>query len=245
MKRVLTTCVIAMVAVLAAVGPTRIASAETVTLEAIADHYGKIDDATNVQTGNGDGSTLLIKNASANSRKGWVRFDLSAYSSDVIGGGTFRFRQDNITTNYTGTFGIWALKAGFVPGSGVLDVDWDEDLLTWNNAPGNSLTSKNSFDTADATKIGTINFNTGTQNTGHLYSISIADLTPYLQSSNMSITMMIGADAQSSDSPGFNISSSESPDRAGPELVVSLIPEPASLGVLGVMMAGVLMRRRR
>ena len=154
MRRSLSAYVIAAAMMLIVSGLTCAVSA-AVTLEAFADQIGKIDDATNVQGGNGDGTTLLIKNASANSRKAWMRFDLSALNPAVIGGGVFRFRQDNITTDYTGTFGIWALNAGFTPGSGVLDVDWDEDLLTWNNAPGNSLASKNNFDAVDATKIGT------------------------------------------------------------------------------------------
>lgn len=221
-----------------------VARAGTVTTEAVADHYGKIDDASNVQGGNGDAETLLIKNATANSRKAWVRFDLTGVDIGMTHSATFRFRQADISTSYTGTFGIWGLNAGFTPSGGVLDVDWDEDALTWNNAPGNNTASKNNF-AASATKIGTINFNTGTENTGFIYSIILPNLSDFYQSSNSSVTLMISVDTQSNQSPGFNIASSESTTDIGPELIVKLVPEPTTLSLAGLAACGLLVRRGR
>ncbi|HOF18385.1 MAG TPA: hypothetical protein PK082_05710, partial [Phycisphaerae bacterium] len=138
--RTVTHLVLAVTAmVLLVSGP---ASAQT-AVEAVADHYGNISAPTTVQGGNGDGETLLVKYASSNSRKAWVRFDLTGLSFDSQADTTFRFRQADIATEYTGTLAVWALNSGFTPGGGILDTDWDEDALTWNNAPANNTSSKN------------------------------------------------------------------------------------------------------
>ncbi len=212
--RTVTHLVLAVTAmVLLVSGP---ASAQT-AVEAVADHYGNISAPTTVQGGNGDGETLLVKNASSNSRKAWVRFDLTGLNPDLDADATFRFRQADIGDSYTGTLAVWALVTGFTPGGGILDTDWDEDALTWNNAPANSTASKNNF-TEDAIKIGTINFNTGTEDTGYVYSINIGPLADLLQADN-TVTLMISVDSQSNQNYLFNIASSEHSTLTGPELV--------------------------
>ena len=89
--------------------------------------------------------TVRGQNGLNNGQKGWMRFDLSGQPYGANNAAT-------VTVHIVGALGrfrirplrLYALKSGFSPGAGILGTAWQEDEITWNNAPGNLKTASSS-----------------------------------------------------------------------------------------------------
>jgi len=223
------------IVVLAALGWfAGIASAGMITVEAVDDHYAKggayADDVIN---GNGDGDTLVIKNSSnaGTQRKAWAKFDLSGYNVDTTAGATITLRIGSTTR--VGVLRVAVLNSGFTG-----TTDWDEDTLTWNNAPANNTGSRTSF-TSDATELTDSLAFDGADGIGTAYTVNIAQLGAFIQSDN-TVTIMFSGATGVDETPFI---SSEHDTYDGPQLTFTVIPEPSSVCLI-VAGIGLMMRRR-
>jgi hypothetical protein len=122
-----------------------------------------------------------------------------------------------------------------------LGTDWDETALTWDNAPANDTVTNidTGFDSTASLILEEDNqYNTAV---GDIYSVTIPTLGDFVQADN-TVTLMISW----SDTTQYGFGSKENTTEAyRPTLQVSQIPEPASLALLLIGLAGVLYCRRR
>jgi hypothetical protein len=179
-------------------------------------------------------------------RKSWIAFDLSnplldlsssATLSLTVGAETARGRT---VSNPNLTISVFALNAGFTPGTGELGFDWSEGSISFSNAPGNNG-GPNGADPADTTLIGSFFMPYGDP-AGTVYQVNLPDPGNYVQADG-SLTLIL-ASASESDS-NANLASSENETYNGPTLSLATIPEPSMVlsSLLGCV--ALLLRRRR
>ena len=86
---------------------------------------------------------------------------------------------------------LYGLKAGFEPGQGILDIAWQENSLTWNNAPGNDVNAPVEMNSA-ATLItsGEIRVDPANKPAGSYFTFAIPSLEPFLQEDG-TVTLML------------------------------------------------------
>lgn len=220
-------------------------SAQAASIVASHDNFVlKVNDdsgkTNTVQNENGD---LVIKNATNNIRKSWLKFDLAGQNVDFSQSGTITLTLASQSSS-TEEFNI-ALYA--LDDTGATAPTWTESTIHWNNAPGNdtSDSGKNDLDSGETTFLGatgTIATNTAA---GTQYQFTITDWSDYLQSDNTITTIAIST----TDSPGPSIafaSSEHATEAWRPTLTFTQIPEPSAAALILVSgFVGVALRRRR
>lgn len=206
------------------------------TVLASQDHYvrgGKFVDS--VTTDPGPNGSLVVKSDRCNLRiaveacrqtgyfrKCWIRFDLAECNFDVEAPAELSFRTID-TLNSGGApsiVNVYALKSGFSATPEQLGVDWQEDELTWNSAPGNDV-SNAILMTDQADLLGQIHVEQPSQNTVTEHRIALSRLGDYLQADD-SLTVMLSVAWQKHKGAILYIASSESEDVPGPELTFNL-----------------------
>lgn len=145
--------------------------------------------------GTSEALSLRGQNAAANGSKIYLRFDLTGLPYRSKGMATVVIHNRTGGASYAGTpLNMWILNPGFVPAPGVLGIDWTEDTLTWNNAPGNLLNSSRAFSSTDATLVFTYNVPSSVA-VGDAFSFTIPRLGDWIQPDG-SITVMIAQNSQ-------------------------------------------------
>lgn len=213
------------------------------TLSANADAY--VQNGGDVNTNFGADAQLRVKannNDNDFSRKTYLQFDVSGIGTAetanlqlTIPNPVPALGSNNNDLTYT--FNVFGLN------DGVTAEDWDESLLTWNNAPGNDITSRNLLN-SDATLLGTFTV-TGRGAPGEVIDFTSFELIDFLNmdTDGLATLILTRATVQTSDTVVHVFSSKEG--GFSPLLVVGeTIPEPATalLGLLGL--AGLARRRR-
>ncbi len=192
---------------------------------------------------------LRIKNAGSTSigtsfdRKVYLQYDTSLINRPIIdatlsftfeyGGGI----EDNIAGQNIG-FEVYGLNDG-EPGE-----LWDETTLTWNNAPGNDISSGSAF-LSNTTFLG--NFSVIGSGVGTEILFQSHQLISFLHSdTNGTATFMISRSFFDPEESGYFHQISSTEGGGGPILAVT-VPETSTVGILGF--AGLLLflaiRRKR
>lgn len=197
----------------------------------------------------GGGGWWHVKNSGATSnttRKGLMRFDISSIT-DTVADATFNLTVERIDSGIGGndqTLHIFGLT------DQSLD-NWDSGATTWNNAPGNATGSAWDADGTKTVKLGEIlldyNGDKAVAPTD-VVSLSSQALIDWLNAdSNGKATILIGRTGNA-DSVNLlfagDTNGPETNQLAPPELVVTLVPEPTSLALLGLGTLLVARRRR-
>lgn len=249
-----TTLAVMLVAVLAVAAGARGAP---IVSEASADSFVRAG-SSNVNTNYNSGSNLPYLDVKSQSgdmqytRKSYARFDLTD-APDTVTEATLTLTNAGFlgssSSSKVWTFEVYGLLDNFVPGSGILGNTWGESAITWNNAPANNTASAYGVIAGSVyggAPLGTFTI-TGTGSVGATYSISGSALVDFLNSDTDGLGTFIivrPTDGDTTDSIVHRFASRENATYSGPQL--SLLPEPATLVLLGLG-AGVtyLSRRRR
>lgn len=197
-------------------------------IPASADHFvcsGPYNDEVQDVDGDTNGDTLfLIRCTLEVCRKAWIRFDLSSLDYDVDRPVTFTFRHNEPvgTNDFQGCLYVYSLRPGFLPSDQTQGIDWDPDLLTWENAPGND-TIGFLLNPIQCTAHGEIVVDTldPGQPHGTTYSLTIPRLGDILQEDE-TVTLILCVKSQQGSSANLSIAAMDSKDVAGPELIVPL-----------------------
>ena len=167
--------------------------------------------------------------------KGYMRFGLSSLTEDVGSATlTLTLSYEDMGDSESATIDIYGLNDGTTG-----ETTWSETTLTWNNAPGND-TSGNGLN--NATYLGSITVS-GSDALGTTYTTSGTgtNLVSFLNAdANDEVTLILTAgsvDSVASFGTGEN-------GYSAPQLDITLIPEPATLCLLGLGGIGILIRRK-
>lgn len=163
------------------------------TVEATADRFvqgGKHADQIPI-----DGpDVLLLKQLGKNNevaRKVWIRFDLSGQSVDLLRPAQLTVHTAKAVTRDSWDVQLHGLMAGYQSPDGIQDVDWREDTLTWNNAPGNDVDSPvNMSSTAGRIASETIRVDPRIDPAGSWFTFTIPALKPFVQEDG-TVTLML------------------------------------------------------
>lgn len=217
-------------------------SAQAASIVASHDNFVLNSDANNVQGESGARDVLVVKDATNNIRKSWLKFDLTGQNVDFSQSGTVTLTlAGSPSANFN--LSLYALDY-----TGVTAPTWTESTLTWNNAPGNDTGGPGirELESDETTLLGTTSLITSGTAAGSSYQFNISDLSTFLQSDN-TITVIAISD-QSNTSPSFTFASSEHATEAWrPTLTFTQIPEPSAAALILVsgFVGGALRRRRR
>ncbi len=216
-------------------------SAQAASIVASHDNFVLNSDANNVQGESGARDVLVVKDATNNIRKSWLKFDLTGQNVDFSQSGTVTLTlAGSPSANFN--LSLYALDY-----TGVTAPTWTESTLTWNNAPGNDTGGSGirELESDETTLLGTTSLITSGTAAGSSYQFNISDLSTFLQSDN-TITVIAISD-QSNTSPSFTFASSEHATEAWrPTLTFTQIPEPSAAALIIVSgFVGVALRRRR
>ncbi len=242
----LTTTLLMIVVVLASLG-TLPATADAVSLEASADAHvmqtGGSDNTNNF----GAETALLIKwnGLNASNRKLYVRFDLTGVNKALLNGATFQM------TSLWGSESSQAGQTGnlFAQVSALNDLDlgesWDESTITYNNAPANDP-GVNDFDPLRTTDLGTIGpyFRSSTTVPGMVFSFSSQALLDAVQDDTNNILTLLMVQTPPN---GFSSqwAARDHGTFEGPTLILTMVPEPQAIALVGTGLAGLLACARR
>ena len=203
----------------------------------------------------GSDGNIVIKNDTAlsgHNREGYLKFDLSsitdpitAVSLDLTYSGSApaigsAYPQDDPSNYYI--FGL---------NDGVGD-NWNEGVVTWNNAPGNDIYSTNGVLGAETTLLGSFSLNFSSIIVGDVINFSSAGLLNIVQSDlNDLVTLIITRQEANWSNESF-ASKEYSGDMplSPPTLHVTTrdsgpIPEPTTLALMGLGLAGIGWKRRK
>ncbi|HMO26353.1 MAG TPA: PEP-CTERM sorting domain-containing protein [Tepidisphaeraceae bacterium] len=174
-------------------------------------------------------------------RKAYLRFDVSGIA--ILDPGPHTFSLFVRSVGEAGElYDVYALNAGFAAPGGQLGADWSEAGLTWNNAPGNDVSSDVQLDTTWTTLLGS--FSAAGKARRDRIDVPFTNLSSYVNTVGPAdlVTIMIVARGTStvSDSPFRLHDRLNSETNMVSQLNVA-VPEPASLAVLGL--AGLLAGR--
>lgn len=207
-------------------------SAQAASIVASHDNFVLNSQSGTVQSSGGTGETLVVKDASNNIRKSWLKFDLTGQNVDFSQPGTITLTLASVPAA-TFELSLYALND-----TGVTAPTWTESTITWSNAPGNgtSDSQKREVKESETTLLGKSGNIVQNTPTGTQYQFVISDLSTFLQSDN-TITAIAISD-QSNPSPSFSFASSENSTEAWrPTLTFTQIPEPGSFALLSGMLA--------
>lgn len=202
------------------------------------------NNAANQNFGSSD--SVLIKNDTGlpgNNRKGYLRFDLSSIADSISDG--------ELVLTYLGTNTDPAANPSNYNVYGLLDghsaENWDENLITWNNAPGNNTGSTGGFSAADTTLLGTFSLDVlGAVPGDEVFFSSSALLTFLLADTDGLATILLTRQQQNFSVEAF--ASKENTSWSAPTLNLDLnpVPVPAAVWLFGTALIGFVgMSRRR
>ncbi|PHR86717.1 MAG: hypothetical protein COA78_37720 [Blastopirellula sp.] len=163
------------------------------TVNAVADRFvqgGKHVDLVPI-----DGQdVLMLKQLGANNdvaRKVWICFDLSEQSVDLDRPATLTLHTAKDLKRESWDVQLYGLKSGFKPGKGIQNIDWREETLTWNNAPGNDAGSPVQMNNAAALiTSGEIRVDPENEPAGSFFTFTIPSLKPFMQEDG-TVTLML------------------------------------------------------
>ncbi|MCD4825177.1 MAG: DNRLRE domain-containing protein [Phycisphaerae bacterium] len=219
-------------------------SAQAVLIEAEAD--ATIAGGSGANNNYGTSTALKCYNRSASTldHKSYMRFDISGLTNDVETATlNLRIRTSSyIDTNVT--VQVYGLNNGDAGES------WGEGTITWNNAPANDTSNPNNDShgaygfTSSATLLGTIEIAHNLAG-DTLVTLSNTALINFLNAdTDGQVTLMCnGGTVWADDEVQFASRSHDT--MTGPELDITVTPEPATMVLLGLGGVGLLIRRRR
>lgn len=214
----------------------------------------RLQSGASADTNFGATTTLDIKNTTdpAFQRKGIFRFDISGLTPQQISEAVLELTVDGFLGNSSSDewiFDIYGLNDGH-PGEG-----WDENAVTWNNAPGNDTASGNGVlagDVFGGDALGSFSV-LGQGVTGTKVGINsndFADLLAFLQSDTDGQVSFLLTRRQSEQQGDSNVVhrfyTHENSAETGPKLMLTLyspVPEPASASLM--LLSGLALLRRR
>ena len=192
----------------------------------------------------GASSQLNVKNsvsATALDRKSYMRFDLSSLAAPIDTASL------ELTTaavleqsTFPWTIRVWGLDDGHTGET------WSESGITWNNAPANTASGADL--SSDAQLLGTFTV-VGEGTAGQLHEFSSPNLTSFLNADTNDLATLILTrvenENQGDGGAVQRFASKENSSFAPPTLNVTLVPEPASIGLLAIASLTLLRRRQR
>jgi hypothetical protein len=160
---------------------------------AVADRFvqgGNRADQTPVDGPN----VLLLKQLGESNgvaRKVWIRFDLSGQSVNLLRPATLTLHTAKDIKPASWDVQLHGLMSGFRSAKGIQDIDWREETLTWNNAPGNDVGAPVKMNRAAALiTSGKIRVDPQTEPAGSYFTLTIPSLEPFMQEDG-TVTLML------------------------------------------------------
>ena len=202
------------------------------------------NNAANQNYGSSD--SVLIKNDIAlpgNNRKGYLRFDLSSITDSIS--------DAELMLTYVDTNTDTGANPGIYNVYGLLDghsaENWGENLITWNNAPGNNTASTGGVIAAETTLLGTFSLDVTSSVPGDQVSFSSSALVAFLLADTNDLATVLLTRQQQNFSVEL-FASKENATWAAPTLKLDLnpVPVPAAVWLFGTALIGFVgMSRRR
>ena len=163
------------------------------TVKAVADRFVQGGRHADVVPTDGP-DILLLKQLGANNevaRKVWLRFDLSEQPVNLLRPATLTLHTAKDIKRESWDIHLHGLMSGFKPANGIQGIDWREETLTWNNAPGNDVGAPVKMDgeTALITS-GKIRVDPITEPAGSYFTFIIPSLEPFMQEDG-TLTLML------------------------------------------------------
>ena len=214
-------------ALVVAIGTGAAWAAEIKTLSAVADTYVQKQSPDD---NFGTSGATRVRGSSYDPMKTYIRFDMSSVSDPTqITAATF-----SVSSYLGGNWNAWTFNV-YGLNNGDAGENWGETAITWNDAPANDSSSAGFA--SNATLLGTF---TGTGNS--YVNFSSAGLVNFLKAdTDGKVTLMISTTNTTGTIQSINARNQSSP----PKLEVTVVPEPATVCLLGLGGLGALLRKRR
>lgn len=225
--------------------------------------YGPQGSAVNITLKNGT-------TVDATSRKGYLRFDLSAINLEIVtnvtlsltvsmnnGGGTpvgppqnFTVQVFGLTNGFAGVDGKWGTPDGdLLDDVDIHDEFWPESVIDWDSAPA-SVTNHGQNFTSDAVLLGSFPVTSSQTIGARVTMLSTVAFVNFLNyDDNGVVTLMLRrSGGTAAGSPNLSFYSKEFSIGVAtddPELMIQTIPEPATATLVGLAAVILLGCRRR
>ena len=196
-------------------------------------------------TTNYDQDYLEVRHNKYYSRHTYLRWDLSTLS------GTATDASMKVMVAFAQSIPVDMAVYGLNDGNA--GESWTESTITWNNAPGND-TAVHDLLAGEVTLLGTLSAPVGTV-AGDILTFSTPDLVNFINAdTDDQVTIILVNDSFTGGSADYSaqLMRKESTDTLpstglsyAPTLEITTVPEPATLALLGLSLAGVVVIGRR